>query len=92
MALKAVGYAYEQVGDKVDIIGVGGIDTPMRAYAMIEAGASAVGINTAIRKLGLGAFRYVGDGLAGTLYHDQSLTDIIGAAHRRRDLPDALGE
>lgn len=78
MATQAVSYAYQQVGDKVNIIGVGGIDTPMRARAMIEAGASAVSINTAIRALGIGVFRYLEYGISATLGDDQSLTELIG--------------
>lgn len=48
----AVRYFYEAVGDKVDIIGMGGVNTAVRAMRLIRAGASAISINTAVREHG----------------------------------------
>lgn len=53
MAVAAVRYVYEAVGDKVDIIGCGGIGQDSdQAVRLVRAGASAVGINTGVRSLG----------------------------------------
>jgi dihydroorotate dehydrogenase len=56
LALEAVEYVYEGVGDTVDIIGTGGIG-PKEALRMLESGASAIGVNSGVRKYGLGVMR-----------------------------------
>lgn len=63
MALDAVKYVYEAVGDRTDIIATGGCNTPEQALKMIEHGGSAIGVNTIIRKLGLRAPRLLEGGL-----------------------------
>ena len=87
MALSAVKYVYEAVGGRVDIIGVGGVDSPKQALRMLEAGASAVGINTAVRKLGLGMMRYIEKGLIQEIdkkYPEtKTLDQIIGSGTNR---------
>jgi dihydroorotate dehydrogenase len=87
MALNAVRYVYEHVGNRFDIIGTGGVDNPDQALKMIEAGASAIGINTAVRKLGLGVMRYVEGGLAEGIdrkYPEATALDqIVGVATKR---------
>lgn len=52
LALWAVRYVYESVGDKTDIMGMGGVNSPERAMKMVRAGASGIGINTGVRELG----------------------------------------
>src|SRR5439155_15408209 len=47
LALDAVKYVYEAAGDKVDIVGMGGINSADTALNMIKHGASAVAVNTA---------------------------------------------
>jgi dihydroorotate dehydrogenase len=87
MVLKAVRYVYEHVGNRFDIIGTGGVDSPQQALKMIEAGASAIGINTAVRKLGLGVMRFVEGGLLNEI--DQkypqvtALNEIVGTSTKR---------
>lgn len=49
LATKTVKYIYEQAGDRLGIIGAGGVDTASAALDKIKAGASAVQIVTAIR-------------------------------------------
>lgn len=87
MALDAVKFVYERVGGRVDIIGVGGINSGAQALKMIEAGASALSINTAVRALGLGAIRIIEKQLLekiDAVYPDAtSLDQIIGAATRK---------
>jgi dihydroorotate dehydrogenase len=87
LALDAVKYVYEGAGDTIDIIGTGGIDSPEQALKMIEAGASAVGINTAVRKLGLGVMKHIERGLVEKIdgqYPDvSSLDQIIGVKTER---------
>jgi dihydroorotate dehydrogenase len=62
LALDSIRYLYEGAGDGVDIIGTGGVDSAGQAVKMLENGASAIGINTGVRKLGLGAMRLVEKG------------------------------
>lgn len=86
MAVEAVRYVYEAVGDKVDIIGMGGVNSPEQALKMIRAGASAIGINTAVRQLGLRAVNVIEVGLSDLL--DQSppgtrLENIVGIDTKR---------
>jgi dihydroorotate dehydrogenase len=67
LALNAIRYIYEAVGDKVDIIGMGGVNSPDQAFKMIKAGASAIGINTGVRQLGIRAVSILEIGLCNKL-------------------------
>jgi dihydroorotate dehydrogenase len=86
-AIDSVNYVYERVGDTVDIIGTGGVDSPAQALLMMENGASAVGINSAVRKLGLGALRFIERGLLeeikGKYPEAANLAEIIGSSTSR---------
>ncbi|HZM63811.1 MAG TPA: hypothetical protein VFB59_01615 [Candidatus Saccharimonadales bacterium] len=63
LALRSVHYVHKQTHGEVPIIGVGGVNTPERALAMICAGANAIGVNTAVRSLGFGTFTSLENGL-----------------------------
>lgn len=89
LALDSVRYVYEAVGDKVDIVGMGGINSPERALRMIKAGASAVGINTAVRRLGPRAMSKIENGLLAdpTVQAVGSINELIGADTERGPKP-----
>lgn len=82
IAVKCVYDIYETV--KVPIIGMGGITTGKDAIEMIMAGASAVGIGTAIYYRGIDVFKKVCDEMTEFLeQHGYSdLEQIKGIAHR----------
>jgi dihydroorotate dehydrogenase (fumarate) len=85
--IEAIRYVYEGVGDTIDIIGTGGADSPTQVLTMIENGASAVGVNSSVRKLGLGVMKYLEKGLIKELddqYPDaKTLDQIIGTRTAR---------
>lgn len=64
LAVDSVKYIYEAVGDRVDIIGMGGVNSMAQAMRLIRAGASAIGINTAVRQLGARAVTIIEHGLS----------------------------
>ncbi len=80
----AVRCVYE-IYDVVDIpvIGVGGIESGEDAVEMLMAGASAVGIGTAVWHRGVDVFRKVTDELRDFMKEQgySSLEEIIGRAH-----------
>jgi dihydroorotate dehydrogenase len=81
LAEDSVRYVFEAVGDKVDIIGMGGVNSGERAMKLVEAGASALGINTAVRQLGLRAINIIELGMSELLdsYPPRTrLLDVIG--------------
>jgi dihydroorotate dehydrogenase len=97
LAVASVGYVYQQVGDKVSIIGVGGVGGPEvyggieQATALIEAGASAIAFNTYFRTGGLKSFTNVKRGIAAWLDEQEDinkLTEAIGRKTKRG--PNAL--
>jgi len=87
LALDAVKYVYEAVGDRVDIIATGGCDSGEQALKMLEHGGSAIGVNTAIRSLGLRMPRVIERDLLGLIaqkYPDaDALDQVVGADTRR---------
>ncbi len=87
MALDTVRYIYQAVGSRFDIIGTGGVNSPEQALKMLEAGASAIGVNTGIRRHGIGTVRFLESGLLKLIdqkYPDAtSLDQIIGAGTSR---------
>lgn len=81
IALRCVYDIYEAV--KIPIIGVGGISTGKHAIEMIMAGASAVGIGTAIYNRGINIFKIVCDEMAKWMADNgyYSVTALRGIAH-----------
>jgi dihydroorotate dehydrogenase (NAD+) catalytic subunit len=82
IAVKCVYDIYETV--KVPIIGIGGVSHGKDAIEMIMAGASAVGIGTAIYYRGIQVFKKICDEISGFLetHGYSSLEEIRGLAHR----------
>jgi len=67
----------------IPIIGLGGITTGEDAIEMMMAGASLVGIGTAVRYRGMDVFQKVTAEIQSWLFdHDLNIEDIKGAAHR----------
>jgi dihydroorotate dehydrogenase (NAD+) catalytic subunit len=68
---------------KIPIIGVGGVSTGEHAIEMLMAGASAVGIGTAVYYQGVGVFqkvcREMEEWMAANGY--PSIKELVGAAH-----------
>jgi len=81
VALRCVYDIYESV--KIPIIGTGGITTGEDLIEYVMAGATAVGVGTAVHYRGLSSFRRISDE-AKTWLEDHgysNIKDIIGAAH-----------
>jgi len=74
--------AMRKAGREVPIIGIGGIATGRHALEMIMAGATAVGIGTAVYQRGVDVFRRVAQELAGECLRLNigSLAEVRGAA------------
>ncbi len=80
IAVRCVYDIYERVN--IPIIGLGGISCGEDAIEMIMAGASLVGIGSAVKYRGINVFQYVNDEMNQWLgHHGTSIDQIIGAAH-----------
>ena len=81
VALRCVYDIYEAV--KIPIVGTGGISTGRHAVEMLMAGATAVGIGSAVYGRGIGVFgdvaREMGEWMAQNGV--KSVKEIVGAAH-----------
>ncbi|MBU8849931.1 MAG: dihydroorotate dehydrogenase [Desulfobacterales bacterium] len=83
VAIRCVFDIYKAV--KIPVIGLGGITTGEDAIEMIMAGASLVGIGSAVRYRGIDVFQKVADEMEAWLSdHHCSHEDIIGAAHKEK--------
>lgn len=69
------------LGDRVALIGIGGVESVETAYAKIRAGASAVQLYSALVYGGLGLIRTIASGLDARLAADgfTSVADAVGA-------------
>jgi dihydroorotate dehydrogenase (NAD+) catalytic subunit len=73
----------------VPIIGTGGVMTGQDAIAMLSAGATAVGVGSAVYYHGPAAFTLIGDELTAWLAaHDTTLVAVRGRAHHRSEWPE----
>lgn len=90
-ATRVVKYIYEQAGDTIDIIGVGGINSSEAAIERIRAGASALQIVTAIRQHWGRSAALINRGLLTYMQQAglHSLDELIGAGTRRGPKADA---
>lgn len=80
IAVRCVYDIYQAVS--IPIIGLGGVTTGADAVEMMMAGASLVGIGTAVKYRGIDVFEKVHQEMAQWLAdHDLNLDDIKGAAH-----------
>lgn len=79
-----VHYAYKKYGQKLTIIGVGGVFTAEHAYEKIRAGASLVGLVTGVIFEGPRVVGRINQGLVELLKRDgfSSITEAVGADHR----------
>jgi len=81
VAIRCVFDIYKAV--TIPIIGLGGITTGEDAIEMMMAGASLVGIGSAVRYRGIDVFQKVVDEMEAWLStHNYSIEDIKGAAHK----------
>lgn len=83
VALLAVHEIYEQVD--IPIVGTGGIATGRDAVAMLQAGATLLGIGTAVVTRGIGVFATVCRELEDALRSmgHENLADIRGKSHEK---------
>jgi dihydroorotate dehydrogenase (NAD+) catalytic subunit len=67
----------------IPIIGTGGVTTWKDAIEMMMAGASAVGIGTAVYYEGVGVFKNISEGMAVFMQKEgyKNIRDLIGVAH-----------
>lgn len=81
IAIRCVYDLYKAV--KIPIIGVGGISTGRHAIEMLMAGASAVGIGTAVYYRGIGVFKKVCEEMSLWMQENgfDTIHEIVGAAH-----------
>lgn len=80
IAVRCVYDIYKAV--KIPVIGLGGVSTGEDAIEMMMAGASLVGIGTAVRYRGIDVFDKVNTEInSWLLAHHLTRNDIIGAAH-----------
>ena len=83
-ALEVLRRLYARVGDRLVLIGVGGIETPEDAWERITAGASLLqGYTGFVYGGGMWA-KHIHDGIAARLHAGgfSSLTAAVGSAHR----------
>lgn len=84
VALKCV-YDARRACPDVPIIGTGGVTTGIDAIEMLMAGATAVGVGSAVYYRGADAIRTIRDEMQQWLAdHACSLEDVRGAVHRER--------
>ncbi|MFA6511783.1 MAG: dihydroorotate dehydrogenase [Patescibacteria group bacterium] len=81
IAIQTVFDVYRAV--KIPIVGTGGVETGRHAIEMLLAGASALGVGTAVLTRGVDAFQKIADELSELMdeYGYTSIKDIIGKAH-----------
>ncbi len=85
VALRMMYEAYEMAGDKLELIGVGGISTAEHAIDRMRAGASLLQVVTAIRPSWGRAAVQINRGILDWMdrHNVQKITEIIGAATKR---------
>lgn len=79
-----ISHIYKQAGDKLDIIGVGGINNAESALEKIKAGAKALQLVTAIRGEGPSVAGKINRGIAAYLDQEDisSIDDIVGISSK----------
>lgn len=87
IAVRCVYDIYESVD--IPVIGVGGVSAPEDVVEMLMAGASAVGVGTAVWKEGEGIFKKISAGLKDFMEKEgyQSIDELVGLAHREECAP-----
>src|SRR3989338_357641 len=84
IAVRCVAEIYEATEGKVPIIGTGGVYTGEDAIEMMLAGASLVGIGTAVAERGIEIFDKVCDEMQFFCTNEgiENISDLIGGMHR----------
>lgn len=82
---KVVRFIYEAAGNKLDVMGVGGVNSAEQALDKIMAGASAVQVVTAIREQRGRTAAIVNKGLQGYMRREgvNNIQELIGADTQR---------
>lgn len=85
-SLELIRHAYKKYGDRLTIIGVGGVFSAEDAYAKIKAGASLVGLITGLFFEGPQLVGRINRGLAELLKKDgfSHISEAVGADFRSR--------
>lgn len=84
IAVRCVYDVYEAVkASRIPVIGTGGVTTGLDAVEMLMAGASAIGIGSAVHYRGMDVFRKVCDEMSGFMGREgyPSIKDMVGVAH-----------
>jgi dihydroorotate dehydrogenase (NAD+) catalytic subunit len=81
IAVRCVYDVYESV--KIPIIGTGGVTTGEAAAEMLMAGASAVGVGSAVYYMGAGVFRKITEELLAFMKSEgySGISNMVGLAH-----------
>ncbi len=81
IALRCVYDVSEAV--KIPVIGTGGVTTGTDAAEMLMAGASAIGVGSAVHYRGIDAFRKIAGELSAFMEEEgySKIADMVGAAH-----------
>ncbi len=81
IAVRCVYDVYRSV--KIPVIGTGGVTTGRDAAEMLMAGASAVGVGSAVHYRGIEAFRKIGEELSSFMRDEKysSISKMVGLAH-----------
>lgn len=84
IAVRCIYEIRQSIPADVPIIGTGGVTTGTDAVELLMAGATAVGVGSAVYYRGLDAFRHITDELLAFMqaHGYRHLRDIIGLAHR----------
>lgn len=84
IAIRCVAEVYEATGGEVPIIGTGGVYTGEDAVEMMLAGATLVGIGTAVGDRGLDVFKKVTDEMQYWCTNEGvwEVSDLIGGMHK----------
>ena len=80
MTTDIIAHIYKQAGDKLDIIGVGGVHNADSAIEKIKAGAKALQLVTAIRGEGPAVAGKINRGLVEYMEREgvASINDMVG--------------
>lgn len=84
LSTEKIAHIYKQAGDKLDIIGVGGINDTKSALEKIKAGAKALQIVTGIRGEGPGVANSINKGLVRFIGAEgvKNISELVGVSNR----------
>ena len=84
MTTEIISHIYKQAGDKLDIVGVGAVNSPESALEKIKAGAKALQLVTAIRGEGTSVAGKINRGIVEYMESVgvSSLDELVGSDHK----------